>query len=282
MSVAGGKHLAIERAMEVGCNVLQIFVKNASRWKEKSLNPEDSRTFAEQWQKSPLSTIVAHDSYLVNLASPSESLWRRSIEAVLDEMKRSELLGLDYLVAHPGAHVDSGETVGIGRIGKALDIILEETRDYHVRIALETTAGQGSTLGYSFQQLRDMLAACSQGKEVYVCFDTCHVFAAGYDIRNEEGCMRTFEEFDRRIGLERLRVFHFNDSVRGLGSRVDRHAHIGQGEIGVRAFRWILNQEGLTDVPKILETPKEKGSESDRRNLELLRSLVKDTATAVK
>lgn len=282
MSVAGGKHLAVGRALEVDSTVLQIFVKNASRWNERALKQQEIQAFAERRQDSGLSSIVAHDSYLVNLASPSEPLWRKSIDALLDEMERAEILGLDYLVAHPGAHVDSGEASGIKRIGRALDIILGQTRDYRVRIALETTAGQGSTLGYRFEQLRDMLAACKWGEKIDVCLDTCHVFAAGYDIRDEEGCSRTFGEFDRTIGLDRLRLFHFNDSVKGLGTRVDRHAHIGQGEIGVEAFRWILNQETFTDVPKILETPKENGPESDRRNLDLLRSLVDDRAIAVK
>jgi len=282
MSVAGGKHLAIARALAVDSNVLQIFVKNANRWSEKRLSQEEIQAFRQAQEEANLRSIVAHDSYLINLASPSESLWRKSINAFLDEMDRSEALGLDYLVAHPGAHMGSGETAGIRRIGEALAIILEQTVGYRVRIALETTAGQGSNLGYRFEHLRDILAACKWGDQLYVCFDTCHVFAAGYDIRNQETCRITFDEFQQVVGLDRLAVFHFNDSVKGLGSRVDRHAHIGQGEIGLEAFRWILAQESFAAVPKILETPKENGLEADRRNLEVLRALVAEAATTVK
>jgi deoxyribonuclease-4 len=189
-------------------------------------------------------------------------------------MDRCERLGLSHLVTHPGAHVGAGEAWGIDRIAAALKRILERTASYRVKIALETTAGQGSTLGHRFQHLRDILAGCGSSEQVVVCMDTCHVFAAGYDIRTEEGYDSVMAEFDQIVGLERLEVLHFNDSKRAFGSRVDRHEHIGQGHIGKAGFRWFLNDPRLGQVPKLLETPKENQGEADRRNLRVLRSLL--------
>jgi deoxyribonuclease-4 len=218
--------------------------------------------------------VVAHDSYLINLASPKDPLWERSIAAFLDEMERCERLGLSHLVTHPGAHTGAGETWGIERIAAALKRILEKTDSYSVRIALETTAGQGSSLGHRFEHLRDILAQCGQPDRIVVCMDTCHVFAAGYDIRTEEGYAGVMEQFHDVVGLDKLEVFHFNDSKRPLGSRVDRHDHIGKGHIGKEGFRWFMNDPRLAHVPKLLETPKENEGEADRRNLRVLRSLL--------
>ncbi len=274
MSIAGGTSLALDRARRAGCNVLQIFVKNNNRWKGKILSDEEAKLFHHRRASSKVREVVAHDSYLINLASPDNELWSRSIEALLDELDRCERLGLSYLVTHPGAHVGSGEEEGIRRIARALDRVHQESGDLSVRVALETTAGQGSSIGYRFEHLRDILELCRYPERVSVCVDTCHIFAAGYDIREENGYLRTVERFDQIVGLDKLCLFHFNDSKRELGSRVDRHDHIGQGKIGTPAFAWILNDPRFDGVPKILETPKGKTNREDRRNLKLLRSLV--------
>lgn len=266
--------MALERALQVESNVLQIFVKNNNRWEGKILLDEEVELFRNCWTNSTIQEVVAHDSYLINLASPKNELWTRSIDALLEELDRCERLGLSYLVAHPGAHVGSGEMEGIRRIAKALDQIHEKAGDINVKVALETTAGQGSNIGYRFEHLRDILDFCRYPERVSVCVDTCHVFAAGYDIREENEYFKIMNIFDRVVGLDKLCLFHFNDSKRELGSRVDRHDHIGQGKIGVNAFAFILNDSRFKDVPKILETPKGKTNREDRRNLELLRSLV--------
>jgi deoxyribonuclease-4 len=274
MSIAGGIPKSLDRALDVGCNVLQIFVKNNNQWRGRVMLDPEVREFRQRWAESPIRQVVAHDSYLINLASPKPDLWERSIAAFLDEMDRCERLGLSHLVTHPGAHVGAGEAWGIDRIAAALKRILERTASYRVKIALETTAGQGSTLGHRFQHLRDILAGCGSSEQVVVCMDTCHVFAAGYDIRTEEGYDSVMAEFDQIVGLERLEVLHFNDSKRSFGSRVDRHEHIGQGHIGKAGFGWFLNDPRLVQVPKLLETPKENEGEADRRNLKVLRSLL--------
>jgi len=274
MSIAGGIPKSLDRAMDVGCNVLQIFVKNNNQWRGRTLLDPEVNEFRQRWAESTIRQVVAHDSYLINLASPKEDLWERSIAAFLDEMERCERLGLSHLVTHPGAHVGSGESRGIERIAAALQRILEATASYQVKIALETTAGQGSTLGHRFQHLRDILAGCGHPEQIVVCMDTCHVFAAGYDIRTEEGYADVMERFDQVVGLDKLEVLHFNDSKRAFGSRVDRHDHIGEGEIGKAGFRWFLNDPRLVRVPKLLETPKENEGEADRRNLKVLRSLL--------
>ena len=274
MSIAGGIPKSLDRAVDVGCNVLQIFVKNNNQWKGRALHDPEVHEFRQRWTESPIHQVVAHDSYLINLASPKPALWERSIAAFLDEMDRCERLGLSHLVTHPGAHVGAGEAWGIDRIASALNRILEKTASYQVKIALETTAGQGTTLGHRFQHLQDILAGCGDPEQIVVCMDTCHVFAAGYDIRTEEGYVAIMEQFDQIVGLDKLEVLHFNDSKRSLGSRVDRHDHIGQGKIGKEGFRWFLNDPRLVRVPKLLETPKENQGEADRRNLKVLRSLL--------
>lgn len=275
MSIAGGIPLAVERARKTGCTVLQIFVKNRNRWKGRSLSEEEAAAFRLEREAAGLFAVVAHDSYLINLAAPGEELWSRSIEALVDELERSQRLRLSHLVAHPGAHMGEGESRGIRRIARALDVIHERTSDFRIRLALETTAGQGTSIGYRFEHLRDVLSACRDPARVDVCLDTCHVFAAGYDFRSEEGYHRTLEDFDKQIGLSRLRVIHLNDSKRELGSRVDRHEHIGRGQIGKAGFHWFLNDERFRHVPKILETPKGEDLREDRRNLRVLRSLIR-------
>lgn len=273
MSIAGGTPLAIERATRAGCNALQIFVKNNNRWRGKALTDQEVWQFGQAWSDSGIGSIVAHDSYLINLASPRDELWRLSIAAFQDEMERCERLGLSYLVTHPGAHVGQGEERGVTRIAQAIDRIHRQTNGFRVRIALETTAGQGTSIGYRFEHLRDILGSCRHPEKVFVCLDTCHIFASGYDIRDLESYEETMEEFDRVVGLQKIRLFHLNDSKKGLGSRVDRHEHIGRGEIGTSGFRWILTDLRFTALPKIVETPKGKTDREDRRNLKVLREL---------
>lgn len=274
MSIAGGTHLALERAEHVGCQVIQIFVKNNNRWVGKPISEEEAETFQKSWERSAIQEVVAHDCYLINLASPLDEMWQRSIDALIDELERCDRLGLSYLVTHPGSHMGRGEDQGVRRIARAIDQIHQ--KDWKVRIALETTAGQGTSVGYRFEHLRDIIGAVRQPDRLAVCMDTCHIFAAGYDIREEEDYQKTMESFDQTVGLDKLRIFHFNDSKRGWGSRVDRHEHIGRGEIGTSAFASILNDERLTGVPKILETPKGKTHREDKRNLKVLRSLIKE------
>jgi len=278
MSIAGGTPRAIERAEKVRCTALQIFVKNASRWTAPEISEQESAEFRKLRGESRLRSVLAHDSYLINLASPDQDLWNRSILALCDELGRSEKLGLDFLVAHPGAHLKSGENEGIRRISQAIDLIHQKTVGFSVKIALETTAGQGSNLGYRFEQLRDMISGCQHPEKLAVCLDTCHVFAAGYDIRDEECYQQTLQSFDETIGLERLAVIHLNDSKRELGSRVDRHNHIGHGQIGERAFKLIMNDRRMAFIPKILETPKGDDDSWDGKNLRKLESLLEAEA----
>ncbi len=273
MSIAGGTPEAILLARKVRATALQIFVKNNNRWVGKVLPDEEVEIFRRIWKRSRLlRSLVAHNSYLINMASPNDTLWQKSIEAMVEELERCRRLGVEALIAHPGAHVGSGEAAGLRRIARALDRIHEEAGD-SVGIALETTAGQGTNLGYRFEQLRDIFGQCRYRSHLAVCLDTCHVFAAGYDIRGPENYITTMEEFDRTVGCDRLAAIHMNDSKRRLNSRIDRHTHIGEGEIGLTGFQGFMNDERLEDVPKILETPKGKGLRDDRRNMRKLMGL---------
>lgn len=274
MSIAGGVPRAIDRAAEVGCTAVQIFVKSTGQWKSRPLGEAEVDEFRNRRTTKGLKSAIAHSSYLINLASPDRDLWRRSVHSFLEEMARSERLGLDLLVVHPGAHRDSGEEAGIRQVGKAINRIQEGMDNLRVRIALETTAGQGTSIGCRFEHLRDILGTLKKGEEVFVCMDTCHVFAAGYDLRTREEYDKTLDSFDRVVGLDRLAVFHLNDSKKHFGSRVDRHEHIGGGTIGLKAFSCLINDARFAALPKILETPKGDVGQHDQRNLSMLRSLV--------
>lgn len=273
MSVAGGLFRAVERAVKVGCGVLQIFVKNPNQWVGRRPDEEEVERFRAAVLEAGLNSAVAHDSYLINLASPDDELWRKSLSALREELELSAKLGLEYLVVHPGAHLGSGESAGIQRIAEAIRQLFAETRGGRTRLALETTAGQGSNIGHRFEHLRDIMERIVEPERLAVCVDTCHVFAAGYDFRTRESYKQMVSDFDRVIGLGNLALFHLNDSRRELGSRVDRHAHIGKGEIGRTGFRWIVQDERFRRIPKILETPKGAKGDWDRRNLRLLRRL---------
>lgn len=275
MSIAGGAFNAFIEGQKVGCATIQIFTKNNNQWNAKPLTEEEIAQFKKKQKETGITPVVAHNSYLINVASPDKALAAKSKEAMLIELQRCEQLGVPVLVMHPGSHVGTGEKEGIKRIAVAIDWLHDQTRGYKVQIALETTAGQGSHLGYRFEQLAEILDLTEDKKRLAVCLDTCHVFAAGYDIRTEKSYKKTMDEFDKIVGLKRLKAIHFNDSVKDFGSRVDRHAHIGQGKIGKTAFGFFMNDRRLENIPKLLETPKDKEGKFDRMNLATLRRLVK-------
>lgn len=278
LSIAGGFDRAVERAAAVGADCLQIFSKNSNQWRAKPIKLDDVRRFQEAMSDAGLTHPIIHDSYLINLASPDDLLWKKSIDAFREELERAELLGVPYVVAHPGAYTSSDEVAGIARIVDALDEIHDALPDAGVKCLLETTAGQGTNLGRRFEELAAILDGVRDGERLDVCFDTCHVFAAGYDMRTEKAYEQAMAEFDRLIGVKRIKAFHLNDSKRELGSRVDRHAHIGEGELGIEAFRHLMNDRRFEAVPMYLETPKPKPEpgedEWDIVNLRKLRALV--------
>ncbi len=271
MSIAGGLHLALERAAAVGCSALQIFTKNASQWRARDLSAADLAAWQTARASHPIGPILAHASYLINLASPDDAKWERSIAATREELQRCALLHIPWLILHPGAHLGSGEEAGLARIGAALRRLGGEMPP-GVGLLLENTAGQGSCLGHRLEHLAVLLEATPQ-VPLAICLDTCHAFAAGYDLRSAAGCAELLEQCRRLFGLERLRAFHFNDSKKGLGAAVDRHEHIGQGAIGRAGFAALLQDARLQAIPKILETPKGEDDRLDRMNLALLREL---------
>jgi deoxyribonuclease-4 len=281
MSVAGGLHNAVAASVALGCETVQIFTKNASQWSGKPLRDDEVRTFRRAVADAGLRFQTAHDSYLINLAAPDDDLYRKSIDALAEEMRRAEALGLSYLVAHPGAHTGSGEDAGIARIVAALDEVRTRCSGFAVTLLLENTAGQGTTLGYRFEHLTVILDRVKNADWLGVCFDTCHAFAAGYPLASAEGHAATFEAFDAAVGLTRLKLIHVNDSLKPLGSRVDRHAHIGRGEIGLDAFRRLVTDSRFAALPMVLETPKEDdGTAMDPVNLAVLRGFLVPGAAA--
>ena len=277
MSIAGGVARALWRGVETGCDVIQIFTKNAMQWRANPLTQDDSAAFFKARQETGIRPIAAHGSYLINLASPDDSLYERSQEALWEEMLRAEALELPYLVIHPGSPRGGGEEEGIDRIARAINLIHHQGAGIKVMILMETTAGQGTTLGYRFEHFARIIGRIEEEERVGVCLDTCHIFAAGYDISTPEGYEATLEEFDRVIGLARLKVIHLNDSKAAAGTRVDRHEHIGKGSLGLDAFRRLLQDPRLAHLPFILETPKGKtprGEDWDCVNLRVLRELM--------
>ncbi len=273
MSISGGVSKALPRGEETGCAMIQIFTKNASQWKAKPLEFEEVDRFKKAVDESGIWPVVAHDSYLVNLASPDDALWTKSKNALKDEMTRAELLGLPGLVIHPGAHMGTGEERGLERIAAAIDELHRATEEYGVKILLETTAGQGTNLGYRFEHLAAIIEMVDDDGRLGVCFDTCHTFAAGYDQRDAASCRKVFKEFDGVIGFDRLEAMHLNDSMRDFNSRLDRHEQIGQGKIGIEGFRFIMRDRRFAEIPKILETPKGEDNGWDKKNLAVLREL---------
>lgn len=271
LSTKGGLHTIFDRAAEIGASAAALFAKNSNQWKGKELTDDDCRLFAEKRTIKPLFT---HASYLINLATTNPEFHRKSIAAMIDELDRAERLGIHAVVLHPGAHMGAGTDAAIDQIARSLDRIHAALPDHEVLTLLETSAGQGSCVGCSFEELGRIRKLVDDGKRVAICFDTCHVFASGYEIRTRDDYERTMEQLDRHAGLANVGLFHLNDSKKGLGSRVDRHQHIGEGEIGLEAFRLLLNDERFRGVPKLLETPKATPTESDRTNITRLRALL--------
>jgi deoxyribonuclease-4 len=275
MSIAGGVHTAVERAMKIRCTTMQMFVKNNTQWKGKPLSNDDISTYKKLLSESSINPVVVHDTYLINLCATDERILKNSRAALKDELDRAEALDVEYLNFHPGSHLGAGEQEGIKRVAESLNIIHEQTRAYKVKSVVETTAGQGTAIGHRFEQLRAIIDSVEERDRMAVCVDTCHIFAAGYDISTEEGYEATFREFDEIVGLSRLVAFHVNDSKRQLGSHVDRHEHIGKGKIGKAGFRLLMNDERFRNIPKILETPKGPEMKEDVRNIRVLKSLVR-------
>jgi deoxyribonuclease-4 len=275
MSIAGGVHKAVERAQLIGCTTMQIFVKNNNQWKGTPLKDEDVSTYNNLLAKSSIGPVVAHDTYLINLCAITDELLQKSRDTLKDEFDRCERLGVQYLNFHPGSHMGRGEEEGIQRIAESINEIHRRTPGYRVKSVLETTAGQGSSIGHRFEELRAIIDLVDERHRMAVCVDTCHVFAAGYDIATETGYEQTFAEFDAIVGMDRLVAFHVNDSKRELGSRVDRHEHIGKGHIGKKGFSFLMNDPRFAKVPKILETPKGEDMAEDKVNMRVLRKLIR-------
>jgi deoxyribonuclease-4 len=274
VSASGGVDKSIERATNLEMTAFQIFTKNANQWNAKPLDPAVIERFREGVSANPsIKSVVAHDSYLINLASPDDAAWNKSIGALQYELERCDQLGIPFLVSHPGAHMGTGVDTGTARVAAAINIIQSRLKDGACSLTIETTAGQGSTLGRTFEEIAQIIDGVDDKSRVSVCFDTCHVFAAGYDLRTPETYAATMQRFDDVIGLDRLQVLHLNDSVKNFGSFRDRHAHIGQGMIGVDAFQLLLRDERLAGRPGILETPKDDDVTEDLMNLTTLRGL---------
>jgi deoxyribonuclease-4 len=277
MSIAGGLHRAVQRAHDAGCQCVQFFSKNNNQWKAKPITDEAAERFRQALTEFGLVHPLIHDSYLINLASPERKLWKRSVDAMVEELRRAELLGVPYVVTHPGAYTTSSEEKGLRQVIQAVDEVDAQTADWNVQLLLETTAGQGTSLGWRFEHLATILDEARSPDRLGVCFDTCHVFAAGYPLGTAKEYRTTMRQFDETVGIGRIKAFHFNDSRRELGSRVDRHHHIGEGEMGTEPFRRLLTDRRLAKIPVYLETPKEErdGVPMDKVNLGLLRELAR-------
>jgi deoxyribonuclease-4 len=275
MSIAGGLEKALLRGRDAGCEVIQIFSKNSSQWKAKLLSDEEVRAFESTRKETGVFPAMVHASYLINLASPRSEEWKKSVDAFAVEMERAEALGIPYLVVHPGAHLSSGEETGATQAAKALDLLHHRMIGYRLKVLLEVTAGQGSCIGHRFEQIGRILDQVKEADRVGVCFDTCHVFAAGYDIRRPEGYEETMLALDRTVGLDRVLAFHLNDCKKNLGCRVDRHEHIGKGGIGLAAFECLMNDPRFFALPMVLETPKGPDLKEDLENLDTLRRLIR-------
>ncbi len=274
LSISGGIENSIIRAIELECPVLQVFTKNARQWSPPPLKEENIDKFIEKQKESGI-MIASHDSYLINLASKDKDIRKKSIDSFTEELNRTRLLNIPYLVFHPGTAIEATEIEAIELIAEALDLAIEKSNNSNTKLLLETTAGQKHSIGYKFEHLRDIIDKSKYKDRLAVCFDTCHAFVAGYNIKIKDGFEDTIIEFDKILGLSLLKFFHFNDSKGELGSHLDRHEHIGKGKLGLDIFRFILNDNRFKDIGKCLETPKEddEDNEMDKINLDILRSL---------
>jgi deoxyribonuclease IV len=274
MSIAGGTDRALERGASIGCSAVQIFLKNNMQWRAKPIAPEEAQRFHARRGETGIAPVFAHSSYLINLAATNPQVRRPSIIALADELRRAALLDVPFIVMHPGAHMGAGEEAGLRQVALGLDEAFAESGNGTVRIALETTAGQGTNLGWRFAHLARIFELVGNSERLGVCIDTCHLFAAGYDIRTEEGYQATMDELERAVPARHVVAFHLNDSKTPLGSRVDRHEHVGRGQIGLTGFRRVLQDPRWRDLPMVLETPKGEDLREDVENLRVLRGLV--------
>jgi len=276
-SIAGGYDRAVRLARLCGCDCVQLFTKSNNQWAARDITADEARRFREAMDTLGITNPLAHDSYLINLASPDRRLWRKSVDAFVAELHRAQTLGIAYVVTHPGAFTTATEEAGLQNIVRAFDEVSDRTCDLNARCLLETTAGQGTALGWRFEQFAAILDRVKQPDRLGFCFDTCHVFAAGYPMGTRKEYRATMAAFDRLVGLGRIKAFHLNDSRRELGSRIDRHEHIGRGRLGIEPFRLLLSDPRFRDVPMYLETPKgeEDGEDMDAVNLRVLRSCIK-------
>ncbi|MBA3231961.1 MAG: deoxyribonuclease IV [Acidobacteria bacterium] len=284
LSIAGGLPRAVDRAQASRCDALQIFTKSAGQWRARPLPPDEVALFRRRVEETGIHPVVAHNSYLINLAAADTALRAQSLAALGEELDRARLLGLDGLVMHPGSYTTGDVESGLQLIAEGLAELLRTRRGMRLRILLEHTAGQGTNLGHRFEHLRTLIERLNGSDQIGVCLDTCHLLAAGYDVCTEAGYRETFREFDRLVGLDRIKVFHLNDSKKPCGSRVDRHEHIGKGCLGIEPFRMLLNDPRFAGLPMLLETPKLDTPESrrksdadpwDARNLRTLRTLLR-------
>ncbi|MCD6385169.1 deoxyribonuclease IV [Candidatus Sumerlaeota bacterium] len=275
MSIAGGVSRALLRGAEIKCEVVQLFVKNNVQWRTPPLSEQEVARFRRVLRTSSVRMAFAHACYLINLASPDDTIFLRSRACLLEEYTRCVRLGLPYIIFHPGSHRGAGVEFGIQRVATGLDWILSRRRGAKVKILLETTAGQGNSIGFCFEQLAEIIRRCRFKNRLGVCLDTCHIFSAGYDIRTIDTYKKTMRQLDKVIGLENLHVIHLNDSKGALGSRLDRHTHIGKGQLGITPFRLLLNDHRFIHLPMVIETPKEDGVRMDIENLALLRRLLR-------
>jgi deoxyribonuclease-4 len=274
MSIAGGLHLAFTRIQEVQGESLQIFLSNQRQWRTVPLTSQMVEDFRQQWKENGYMPVAAHDSYLINLAAPDPTTLEKSVAAFADELERAAALEIPFLITHPGSHRGAGVEAGLERFVENMDRAIIRSKTSTVMVLIENTAGQGTNLGSTFEEISFIISKSRYGEGLGVCFDTSHAFAAGYDIRTRVTYEDTLSRFDQIVGLEKLKFFHINDSKRPLGSRVDRHEHIGKGKIGLAGFRLLLNDPRFQHHPMVLETPKGKELKEDKENLRVLRSLI--------
>ena len=277
MSVAGGFHLAVERGLRVGCQTIQIFTKSNNQWDALPISAESVKQFQKSMKESGIGPVFAHTAYLINVGSPEKETYERSKKALKVEVERATTLGLAFIVLHPGSHKETGEEACLKRIAETVAWVLDRTKGSSVKVLYEIAAGQGSAVGHRFEHLNTLLKLTEHPDRTGICLDTCHLFAAGFDLRTEAAYQKTMDEFDRIVGLKTIQAIHLNDSKKELGARVDRHEHIGEGQIGLEGFRSLMNDPRLSHVPMVLETPKdEKTLAEDVMNLKTLRGLIRD------
>lgn len=274
MSIAGGVELALLRGQSVGCEAIAMFTKNNNQWKAKKLTQQDADKFSAALIETGIKPVVAHSSYLINLSSPVAALWKKSTASMEDELARCELLGIPYLVVHPGSHKGKGVDYGLRRVAAAMDQIHGKHPNWRVMTLIEHTAGQGDHLCHLFEEIAQLRELIAEKKRVGVCLDSCHLLAAGYDIRKPETYADVFKKFSDLIGIEQVKAWHLNDSKTPLGSRVDRHDHIGKGKVGRAGFKNIMNDPRWNSLPGLLETPKGEDMKEDKVNLRALRRLI--------